>query len=157
MNFRTQYGEHEKFFSDPGSPIKISYGLKYDQAGCVGLDEKGKINLYDEIQSHADSVDINVILKRFACGDESVLNQRFGDFMDCTALPKTYAELLNVVVNAEDMFNSLPSEIRSEFNNSVAQFIAGMDQPDFAARVNGSVQSKADIGSGEKSSEGEAV
>lgn len=124
-----------KFKSNPGDPIKVTLGLHYDKKGCIDLVPKGKYSLYDEIQSHADSCDIHVILKRFAAGDTSVLQQRAGAFADVSNLPTNFAEILNTVCAAEDIFGSLPSEVRNNFGNSVAQFLASMDSPEFTTML----------------------
>lgn len=127
--FRTQYDRVRKY-SNIGSPIHIIYGPKYDENGSLDLVEVGKENIYDLIQSHADSVDIHVILKRFEAGEYDVLNKLQGIYADVTDLPKNYAELLNKVIAGENAFLELPVELRAKFNHSFAEFLqsAGTDE-----------------------------
>lgn len=135
--FKTQYDKYESRVavpvSNPGDRIHTLYGPKFDSAGHMYLVETGEEDLYDYIQSHAESVDIHVILKRFAQGDVSVLSRVQGTYGDFTQMPKTFAEALNTLVAAEAYFNSLPVDVRARFDHNFNQFIASMDSPTFAS------------------------
>lgn len=135
MKFRTQYDVRQPVFQPAGSPIKITYGPKFDGNGRMYLVETGKENLYDYIQSHADSVDIHVILKQYQNGDVSVLSRVQGAYGDFTQMPKTFAEALNTLIAAEQYFNGLPVDVRAQFGHNFNQFIASMDAPDFTSRM----------------------
>lgn len=128
---RTQFEPHPRVHANPGNPVKVLYSPKFATDGSMELVEAGKENLYDYIQSHKESVDINVILKRFAKGDVTALQRRqamFGDFSDA---PATYAEALNSMIVAEQYFNSLPLETRAKFNHNFHTFLVSLDRPDF--------------------------
>lgn len=135
----------DRYFSCSGNPIKIKYGLSYGKKGEIDLVEKGKINLYEEIQSHADSVDLHVVLKRFANGETDVLNQRAAAYGDFSNMPRSFAEVLNHINDAEETFNGLPAEIRANFGNSFARFYASMDDPTFMAECIKGVQKSVQI------------
>lgn len=134
-NFKTRWDSHPRVFQEPGSQEHILYSPVFDKNGVMSLEETGKENLYDYIQSHADSVDIHIILKQFAAGDVSVLSRVQGAYGDFTQMPKTFAEALNTMVAAEQYFMSLPVEVRAQFGHNFNQFIASMDQSDFTARM----------------------
>lgn len=134
-NFRTQYDPPVRFIQEPGSPIKTLYSPKFDDNGVMYLVESGKANLYQEIQSHADSVDIHVLLQRYAQGDTGVLARVQGAYGDFTQMPHTFAEALNTMIAAEQYFMGLPKDVRAKFNNSFQQFIAKMDNPSWASDV----------------------
>lgn len=134
-NFRTQYDPPARFIQEPGSPIKTLYSPKFDENGVMYLVESGKANLYQEIQSHADSVDIHVLLDRYQQGDVGVLARVQGSYGDFTQMPHTFAEALNTMIAAEQYFMGLPKDIRAKFNNSFQQFIAQMDNPSWASDV----------------------
>ena len=90
MEFKTQYDARDRVFTDPGSPEHITYAGHYDEKGRVVLEESGRENIYDFIQSHAESCDIHVLMKRYQNGDVDALSQKqgfYGDFLD---FPKTY-------------------------------------------------------------------
>lgn len=131
--FRTQYEHTPSPYQEPGSRVKILYGPIFDKQGTMSLKEIGKENLYDYIQSHADSVDINIILKRFEQGDISVLSRVQGAYGDFTQMPQTFAEALNTLIAAEQYFNGLPLETRAKFEHNFNKFIASMDSPTFSA------------------------
>ncbi len=135
---KTQFMEHSRVHANPGNPVKTLYSPKFSSDGSMELVEAGKENLYDYIQSHKESVDINVILKRFAKGDVSALQRRqamFGDFSDA---PSNYAEALNSMIVAEQYFNSLPLETRAKFNHNFHTFLVSLDRPDFSDMIAGS-------------------
>lgn len=132
---RTQYSPHFRYVSNPGSRIHIQYGGHYDEKGRVVLEEIGKINTYAEIQSHKDSVDIHVLMRQFFNGDVEALSRRQGFYADVTEMPKTMAEALNMMVDRERDFYSLPVEVRQKFNNSFSEFLAASGSPDFAEKL----------------------
>lgn len=135
MKFATQFDVRERSFAPVGSGVKVMYSGRYDERGHVVLDESGKINLYEEIQSHADSCDIHVIMDRYVAGDVGALSQVQGAFMDVTNMPKTYAEYLNTINSLERSFMALDPDVRSRFGNSFAQFLASAGDADFLERL----------------------
>lgn len=126
MQFETQFRKPERFLSNPGSPVKILYGPEFDDKGRMNLVEKGRENLYDFIQSFKESVDIHVILKRFANGETDVLSKIQGFYGDFSEFPRTYADLLNTVNEGEAFFNGLPVEVRSKFGHSFPVFMSAL-------------------------------
>lgn len=135
MQFKTQYDARDRIFSDPGSPEHILYAGHYDDKGRVVLEESGRENIYDFIQSYAESCDIHVLMKRYQNGDVDALSKKqgfYGDFLD---FPKTYAEALNHMNEMERQFMALPVETREKFGNSFTEFLAASAEPDFLDRL----------------------
>lgn len=124
--WKTQFENHGRVHSKHGERDHKLYGAVYDESGRVMLEEKGTESLYDYIQSFADSVDIHVILKRFANGESDVLSKVQGFYGDYTQLPTDYAQLLNTVNAGEDMFKSLPVEVRAKFGHSFNEFMTAL-------------------------------
>lgn len=135
MQFKTQYDARERIQTNPGSPEHITYAGHYDEKGRVVLEESGRENIYDFIQSHADSCDIHVLMKRYQNGDVNALSQAQGFFGDVLDFPKTYAEALNHMNEMERQFMSLPAETRQKFGNSFSEFLAASAEPDFLDRL----------------------
>lgn len=131
LNFPTMFGKRARVHCDSGNPLKTVYKSVVRDDGTIDLVESGKESLYDFIQSWKDSVDINVILARYANGDVDALSQFQGAYGDFTQFPKTYAEMLNRVIQGKEFFSSLPLEVREQYNHDFSQFIAAMDKPDF--------------------------
>lgn len=135
MMFKTQFDAHERVIQAPGSRVKTLYSARYGDDGSIVLEEKGKENLYDYIQSHAESVDIHVLLKRYAQGEVDILSQVQGTYGDFTGMPRTYADLLNRVNDGKQWFDSLPVEVRARFDHDFGKFMVAMDSPDFLSRL----------------------
>lgn len=135
MAFMTQYDKRGRFTTSPGSPIHKTYGGHYDEKGRVVLQETGQENIYDFIQSHAESCDIHVLMKRFQNGDVSALSSRQGFYGDVLDFPKTYAEALNHMHEMESQFMELPVEVRAKFNHSFQEFLASSGEPDFMEKL----------------------
>lgn len=134
--FKTQYQQHDRVYAAPGSGDKDIYSPYYTDDGVLELEVTGKENLYEYIQSHAEGVDIHVILSRFAeTGDPSILQRVQGFSIDSTEMPKTYAEALNAMISAENYFNSLPVESRANFDFSFQKFLVSMDKPGFLTKL----------------------
>lgn len=130
MAWKTQY-DREYITSEPGTPIKVNRFGRLNKNGVVEVIERGKDNLYDYIQSFADSVDLNVLISRFANGDETALNQVAGAYIDVTDLPKSYAEAFEMVQNASEMFTQLPAEIKEKYDNNLGKFVSDIGSDNF--------------------------
>lgn len=138
MTFPTQYrylDAPERFRSEHGDPIHITYAPHFDETGHYELVESGKINIYDEIQSHADSVDIHILLKRYAEGDAGALAKAQGVFMDVTGMPRTYAEMINILNDANAAFLTLPVEERAKYDHSFEVWLSSLTPESFTQPV----------------------
>lgn len=133
--FDTQYSPRERIHPCSGSRVKQLYAGRYDANGRVVLEEKGTEDLYAYIQSFADSVDINVILARFANGDTEALSRAQGFYVDVTEFPSNMADALNSINKAEEMFKSLPLEVRQRFDCSFEQFLSQSGSEDWLEKM----------------------
>lgn len=134
--FRHKYQPHDRVRQFPGSGIKQLYSPKLQEDGTIQLVESGTDDLYAEIQSHRDSCDIHVLLKRYQLGDVEALSKVQGTYGDFTAMPKTFAEALNAMIAGEQMFNSLPVDVRKNFDFSLEKFMLAMDDmPSFLEKI----------------------
>lgn len=134
--FKTQFMSHERVRKVPGSVEHTLYSSRIADDGSVELVESGKENIYEAIQSHKDSCDIHVLLARYHNGDVTALSRVQGTYGDFTSMPQSYAELLNMVIKGENLFNSLPVEVRAKFDHSLEKFIVAMDDmPSFLEKV----------------------
>lgn len=125
--FRTQFDKPERFYTDVGSRDVPTYRAVIDDAGRIDLVQSGLHNLYSEIQSHRDGVDIHVILERFAeTGDQTLIDRRQALYLDVADFPKTYAEMYQQIMDSKAEFYQLPLEIRAKFNHSPEEFFASI-------------------------------
>ena len=114
--------------------IVPTYGIDIDDDGKVRVVETGKTNLYAKIQASKDDTLIYNILDRFTAGDVSVLQKHQGYYADLTDMPKTLAEAQQSLITAENYFNSLPLDVRKEFNHSFSEFLASASAGKLAER-----------------------
>lgn len=111
----------EPVFSNPGTEFVDTYEIELVD-GVNTLVVTGKTNVQEFIDSYAESTDIVNILTRFMNGDTSVLNPREGQYGDFTNVPSTYAEMFDRARQCENLFDSLPIEIKQKFDNSYVKF-----------------------------------
>lgn len=134
-NFHAQYDLQERFYSAPGDRYKDVYSASYDDKGNLVFTVTGREDLYDFIQSHCDSVDIHLLLKRFDAGDEDVFARAQGFYGDFADMPSTYQEVLNAVIAGQASFDSLPAEVKRQFDNNYAKWLMSFEDPDFASKM----------------------
>lgn len=111
-----------EFKCPSGSRFKKQFiGKLNKETGNIDLTCVGEIDVYSEIQSHSGETDINNLIARAEAGDLSAFTSAvFGDF---TELPSSYAEALNVVIEAEREFYKLPQEVRDKFGNDWHKYL----------------------------------
>lgn len=123
----------DHFFTDPGSQLHPRWNVKYDKNGVKDLVHipGDDIDTYSAIQSHADSVDIHVLLKKLENGDFSALDRAAALYLDVSELPDSPIGIFQLLSDARNNFDALPLDTRAAFNNSFEQFIASY--PDFVS------------------------
>lgn len=129
--YEVVFNEHVRVHSVLGSPVAPTYILGINEDGKMDLIESGKVNIYDQIQSHKDSVDINLMISRFANGDVNALNGGNPMYLDVTEFPKSLAEMYSLVINAKATFEKLPIEVRDAFGHSPETFISMLGSDEY--------------------------
>lgn len=107
--------DFSNFVTNPGSRVRDVFVAKVDPYGNVDLEKVGEESIYDLIQSYRDSTDLNKLLQRYRNGEVDVLQRVQGVFGDFSKLPKTYAELLQLQIDAKNLFDSLPIDLQQKF------------------------------------------
>lgn len=133
--WKDPFGSHIRIKAVTGDPVKDEFIGRYDDRGHLQLVSSGKTNLYEFIQSHADSVDINILMAKFRNGDTEALTRVQGIYADISDMPKTMADLLNKVKAGEDAFMALDVETRGLFNHSLAQWLASAGTPEWCEKM----------------------
>lgn len=114
-----------------GEKDRPNYKPRYNENGSYELVEDGVIHSYDDIQAWSPMCDMGQIIERYIrTGDTNLLQRRAAFYADVTNLPKNYAELHNILADADNVFNSLPVAIREQFGNSPAVFYADSAKAD---------------------------
>lgn len=122
-NLKKNKAEPQSFVTQAGSRKRKIYSPFYD-GKKLSLIESGEMDIQDQINAHAAECDMAFILNRLNNGDFSVLNQNAAIYADFKQLPTNFREVLEVSLNAERIFNTLPLDIRREFDNDYRQFVA---------------------------------
>lgn len=114
-----------------GSPIKNEYKITVDELGHKTVHKKAETNLYAKIQEALPNVLVDNIIKRHTLGDPTALNKYAVQFMDVNGMPTTLAEAQQSIINMENIFSSLPLNIRQQYNHNPKEFIADFGSEKF--------------------------
>ena len=94
----------------------------------VSVDFQGQESLTQ--QSMKNDCDVNHIMKRFEkTGMLEHVNRYQGDYGDFTSAPMDYQDALDTVIQAQEMFMSLPAKVRERFQNNPGEFLSFMEDP----------------------------
>ena len=133
--FRTQF-QRNPMIANPGSSLKTDYKLRLDKFGKRYLEPVGVTNTFDYIQSHHDSTEVHKLIEKYSMlGDPSILNRKQGSYGDFTNLPTNLADVYRTATQATDFFQSLPLEIKREFNHSPSEFFASIGSDKYNAAI----------------------
>jgi len=106
MKFRKMYDAHERVHPNL-DPISLTH------------------------QSMAPECDINTIMRKYEkTGILEHRNNYEGTYGDFTQVPENYHESMNAVLDAQDMFQTLPATLRKRFHNDPGAFIEFANNPD---------------------------
>lgn len=121
--------------SNPGSPVHVLYAPKVGSNGSVELVKSGIEDTDAYIQSFEESTDIRLVMAQLKAGDTSALNKRPGAYGDFTKAPKTFAEALQLQIDSNRLFDSLPLDVKRQFNNSSSEFFASAGSSEWFDKI----------------------
>lgn len=124
MKFRTLYSEPVRAHSNAGSEWQDTYKVQIGPNGQKVLKKSGRENIRDRIQASAEDVKVENIVARASMGDEAALSVTNGAYIDTTEMPKSLAEMQQMIINVTDEFYKLPVETRAKFDHSPEKYIA---------------------------------
>lgn len=140
MDFPTQFTKVTKdYISESGSPYLQDYEYSLDKEGHKVLVKADTYtDVYSRIQADKDSVDINVLMQRFALGDTEALDIKKGFYLDTRDMPKNIHEVFAMGLEAEQYFEGLPVELKEKFDNSHSVFFTEMSEENnvFMKKIN---------------------
>ena len=103
--------------------------------GVRKLVETGRTNVHEFIQKSLPDTLIYNIIAKFERGNVDILNQRAGQYVDITGLPKTLAEAENIIIKSNRFFDSLPLDVRNRFGNSSSSFLSAVSDGSISEKV----------------------
>lgn len=119
------------FSSHPGNTHRVIFSPRFDSDGTINLVESGRVDIKAEINSHAAETDMAVIIDKLQRGDTSVLTSKKAMYGDFTKFPSTFAEAYDLVNRSESAFESLPVDIKQQFDNDRAKWFASIGTPEW--------------------------
>lgn len=138
-----------RFISEPGTNKLIDYKVKVEKDGSITLVENGYIDTQEMIESHRQGCELQTLIMRYEAGDLSALNQVNGFYADMQNAPKTLADSMQLVINAQNAFDVLPIDIKKEFGSDWRRWLASAGEDDWL-KVMESVLPGQDTGKEEK-------
>lgn len=123
MNFRTR-NDKPTSVTPAGKKTQKTYSVKINERGAKEVYASGETDVYQRIQSHAEETKVSNIIASATRGDMSGFASVMPQYIDCTEMPTTYAEMLTMTMKAQEEFNKLPLEIRKEYNFSAEEYLA---------------------------------
>lgn len=100
------------------------YSVRLDDRGTKEVYRSGSRNLYEIIQADLEQSKVQNIVRRALGGDPVALAQRYGEYMDVSALPDNMIDISNLAIKLRADFDAMPADIRQKFDNSVDRFVA---------------------------------
>lgn len=124
-----------EFISNPGSRFKEEFHGVVQEDGSIELVSDGMIDWYKEIQADAVGCSVPEIVARAIQGDPTAFRKGEGFYGDITEMPKTYAEVLNLVNDGKSQFEKLPLEVREKFDFSFEKWFATLGKNDWFEKM----------------------
>lgn len=106
-----------------GRGFHTEYEIHIDENGHKTLHATGETNLYAKIQESLESTLIENILDRVRLGDKEALERVQGKYVDMEKLPKSLMDAQNKIIEIKNEFYKLPTEMRSQFDNSPEKYV----------------------------------
>ena len=131
--FRSQYQARaaQRYHVSVGSPEVQQYRPMYDSDGVLQLEPTVTHDLYAEIQSYAQSCDLQTIINRYFNGDPGALSRVQGVYADLTGMPDSIHEVYNLMEQAKSDFGRLPADVKDKFGNDVMRFLSALGTPEW--------------------------
>lgn len=138
MKFTSAYERNTAQETPSGTTERPTYGYKVNKIGVKQLVENGTENTYEKIQEHLEETKIENILARVVAGDTTMLRPE-GIYADITEMPKSMIEAQQKITELENLWTTIPNEVKNIYNNSVEEFIgdSGSDKWLNAMGLNG--------------------
>lgn len=122
LPFRTAYSGQVRHTTEPGRAMQNEYGYVIDKYGRKVLVKTGETDQYETIQEALEETKIENILQRASIGDMSVFRPD-GIYEDLTQLPTNLIEARRAMQNLENLWETIPNNIKNKYNNNLEEFI----------------------------------
>lgn len=134
-NFREATGE---WTTEAGESVRRTYLWERDEKGEKVLKLDQIIDQQAEIDSYLEETKIENIVRRASIDPniaERIAPDLGGGIQDFTQMPHTLAELQNIMIRAEQIWDEVPKEIKLKFDNDVDKFVASFGTVEWAKNL----------------------
>lgn len=124
--------EHSlKFVSNSGNRFKEDFHGVVQEDGSIELVSDGFTDTQKMIEADAVGSDVKSLIAKALAGDMSVFRADAPFYADVAEMPKTYAQILNIINEAHREFDAIPLEIREKFHNNFDEWFATLGTEDW--------------------------
>lgn len=141
MAYRSVSNFHETAEAWPteaGESVRRTYLWERNEKGEKVLKLDQIIDQQAEIDSYLEETKIENIIRRASIDPniaERIAPDLGGGIQDFTEAPHTLAELQNIMIRAEQIWDEVPKEIKFKFDNDVDKFIASFGTVEWAKNL----------------------
>ncbi len=141
MAFRSVSNFRETATAKPteaGESVRRTYLWERDEKGQKVLRLDQTIDQQAEIDSYLEETKIENIIRRASIDPDiaaRIAPDLGGGIQDFTEMPQTLAELQNIMMRAEQIWDEVPKEIKLKFNNDVDNFVASFGTVEWAKNL----------------------
>ena len=128
----------EEWPTEAGENVRRTYLWERNEKGEKVLKLDQIIDQQAEIDSYLEETKIENIIRRASIDPniaERIAPELGGGIQDFTEAPHTLAELQNIMIRAEQIWNDVPKEIKLKFDNDVDKFITSFGTDEWAENL----------------------
>lgn len=128
----------ETWPTEAGESVRRTYLWERDEKGEKVLKLDQVIDQQAEIDSYLEETKIENIIRRASIDPniaERIAPDVGGGIQDFTEMPHTLAELQNIMIRAEQIWDEVPKEIKFKFDNDVDKFVASFGTVEWAKKL----------------------
>jgi len=142
MAFRSVSNFRETATAKPteaGENVRRTYLWEHNEKGEKVLKLDQTIDQQAEIDSYLEETKLENIIRRASIDPDIAARIKpdiGGGIQDFTEAPQTLAELQNIMLRAEQIWEEVPKETKLKFDNDVDKFIASFGTVEWAKKLN---------------------
>ena len=133
--------------TEAGEGVRRTYLWERNEEGERVLKLDQIIDQQAEIDSYLEETKIENIIRRASIDPdiaERIAPNLGGGIQDFTEAPHTLAELQNIMIRAEQIWDEVPKEIKLKFDNDVDKFITSFGSVEWAKNL-GILEEKPEV------------
>lgn len=128
----------ETWPTEAGESVRRTYLWERNEKGEKELRLDQTIDQQAEIDSYLEETKLENIIRRASIDPDiaaRIQPELGGGIQDFTEAPQTLAELQNIMLRAEQIWEEIPKEIKLNFDNDVDKFIASYGTVEWAKNL----------------------